>query len=99
MFRGVSLVNLVLEVEAGRCGAQAQRGDVFFHAALQRFDALRGASRAENEHTGGQRVERAGVSHFYFLAAHSLRNQPAHFRHELKRRHVERLVEGQYLSG
>ena len=98
MGSGIGGVDGMLQVVTRRGGSQLEGGHILLHARLQAVDAFGGAARANHHHACGQGVQRTCVAHLNLLAAHSLREQPAHFVDEGKGGDTVGLVEGEYLS-
>ena len=95
---GEGVVDGMLKVVARRGGAELQGGLVGFDAGLQLLYLLGGAARAEQHEAAGEGVERAGMPHFEFAAAHGPRNEPTHFGNKLEGGHAEGLVENKHLA-
>lgn len=85
-------VDFCLKVEAWGCGAKAYCRFIFFDVGLQLLDALCGASGDDYHHTGCERVERAGVSHFQFLYLRAAAQFSAHSLDNVERRPGQRFV-------
>ena len=85
-------VDFCLKVEAWGCGAKAYCRLIFFDVGLQLLDALCGASGDDYHHTGCERVERAGVSHFQFLYLRAAAQFSAHSLDNVERRPGQRFV-------
>lgn len=88
------LVHGVLHVVAGSGGTELQRGDILLAVELKFLNALREASRAEHQHTGGKRIECAGMAYLDALYAKTLADAGADKRQGTEARHTERLVNG-----
>ena len=97
VLRGIGLVDLMLHIVAVRRGTELQRGGVLFGMALQRFDLLRAAPRAEDEHPRSQRIKRSGMSHLHLLP-HRLREEVTAVGQRPEAAHAIRLVDGDDLS-
>ena len=93
MLSGISGVNLVLHVVAGRGGAKLQCGCIFLGMILQSLYLLGFLSCTKYQHSCGQRVERSGMTSLHSLHAFFLRDEITHSRQCPKARHPVRLVE------
>lgn len=67
VFGGISSVNLMLQIVAGRGGSQTYVGNVFLGVVLEFLDALRGPSGTHNHDTRSQRVKGSGMTHLELL--------------------------------
>ena len=95
---GIGGIDLRLEVE-GWCGlAQLDVGDVFLHSSLQLLYDLCGTTGADGEHSRGERVERASMTHSQRLDVESLAQSCPHFLDNLKGSPLQGFVDVEYFA-
>lgn len=88
----------LLQVERRRGSPQTERGHILFRMGLKFLYPLRCLTGADEQDTGGQRIERTGMSHFQFLHSQSLAQQVTYLGHQPERRPLVWLVKSQYFS-
>ena len=98
VFPWVGGVDLRLQVEARSGGADSDLGHILLSARLQGFDAPGGAPRADDKHSGGQRIESARMPHLEFLHLQTPLDRAAKPLHRVKRRPAKRFVDGDHLA-
>jgi len=64
---GETAVYLLLQIIGRGGGAEADAGDVLLVVVLELLRPFAGRADANQQHTGGQRVQRAGVAHLQVL--------------------------------
>ena len=95
---GKGFVHLMLHVIAHCGGSQLQGGGVFLSMCLKLLYALGHLSCTKHKHTGGQRVERSGVSDFH-LSPLAFAAKVAHVSQSTEARHLVGLVDGYNFPG
>ena len=90
---GEGLLHLMLHVVAGGGGSQLQGGGIFLGVQLQALYLLGLLARAEYEHTGGQRVEGAGMANLHPAHTYLTRYACAHESQGAERGHAVGLVD------
>ena len=95
---GISSIFRMLHIKTCCCGSKFKRSNVFLCVILKFFNTLGGFTRAQEQNTGGQRVESAGMTYFDFCTKF-LRNQSTHTRYQPKRSPFDGLIKRYYFTG
>ena len=87
-------VYVFLKVVGRSCGAEADARHILLGAVLELLGTLAGVADAHQKDTGGQGVQRTGVTHLEILLAEVLYSRELEFADNIGRRPAERLVHG-----